>query len=222
MTDKQKLRKAAEKAGKDKWQAKKINGDFFVIRHGSYTRQYGYTMYQPIAEIDDKPVRDFVALANPATVLLLLDELEAIKHKSDIYDMLREDYNIKGSLAEFVDCQVKRITELEEENAYFKKRFKELDLFFGKNILVMQAAIIEWRATGNAKNALVWIYNALFGPGELPSEDEKDAQAYFNREYAPIDKELMELHQWFYECQKREKVKRAAGISVKGERDEKP
>ncbi|HAY0571847.1 TPA: ead/Ea22-like family protein, partial [Escherichia coli] len=68
---------AAEKAGEDKWQAKKINGDFFVIRHGSYTRQHGYTSYQPIAEIDCKPVRDFVAKANPATVLELLDELEA-------------------------------------------------------------------------------------------------------------------------------------------------
>lgn len=71
------LREAAEKAGEDKWQAKKINGDFFVIRHGSYTRQHGYTSYQPIAEIDCKPVRDFVAKANPATVLELLDELEA-------------------------------------------------------------------------------------------------------------------------------------------------
>ncbi len=75
--DYQALREAAVKAGEDKWQAKKINGDFFVIRHGSYTRQHGYTSYQPIAEIDCKPVRDFVAKANPATVLALLDELEA-------------------------------------------------------------------------------------------------------------------------------------------------
>lgn len=75
--DYQALREAAVKAGEDKWQAKKINGDFFFIRHGSYTRQHGYTSYQPIAEIDCKPVRDFVAKANPATVLALLDELEA-------------------------------------------------------------------------------------------------------------------------------------------------
>ncbi|EIZ9552473.1 ead/Ea22-like family protein, partial [Escherichia coli] len=53
----------------------------FVIRHGSYTRQHGYTSYQPIAEIDCKPVRDFVAKANPATVLELLDELEAAKKR---------------------------------------------------------------------------------------------------------------------------------------------
>lgn len=79
--DYQALREAAEKAGEDKWQAKKINGDFFVIRHDSYTRQHGYTSYQPIAEIDCKPVRDFVAKANPATVLALLDELEAAKKR---------------------------------------------------------------------------------------------------------------------------------------------
>ncbi|HDD8788347.1 TPA: ead/Ea22-like family protein [Escherichia coli] len=62
--DYQALRDVAVKAGKDKRQAKKINGDFFVIRHGS-------------AEIDCKPVRDFIAKANPATVLALLGELEA-------------------------------------------------------------------------------------------------------------------------------------------------
>ncbi|MCE1231322.1 ead/Ea22-like family protein [Enterobacter cloacae complex sp. BZL2001] len=75
--DKRALRGAAEKAGSDKWQAKKINGDFYVIRNGSYEKQYGITSYQPIAEIENKQVRDYVAAANPATVLALLDELEA-------------------------------------------------------------------------------------------------------------------------------------------------
>lgn len=75
--EKRALREAAEKAGSDKWQAKKINGDFYVIRNGSYEKQHGFTSYQPIAEIEHKPVRDFVAAANPATVLALLDELEA-------------------------------------------------------------------------------------------------------------------------------------------------
>ncbi|HAY0092961.1 TPA: ead/Ea22-like family protein [Escherichia coli] len=87
--DYQALREAAEKAGEDKWQAKKINGDFFVIRHGSYTRQHGYTSYQPIAEIDCKPVRDFVAKANPATVLALLDERE----RNQQYIKLRDQEN---------------------------------------------------------------------------------------------------------------------------------
>lgn len=79
--DKRALREAAEKAGSDKWQAKKINGDFYVIRNGSYEKQYGITSYQPIAEIEHKPVRDYVAAANPSAVLALLDELEAAEKR---------------------------------------------------------------------------------------------------------------------------------------------
>ncbi len=109
--------------------------------------------------------------ASPEAVLALLDELETAE---------------------------KRNAELQSENAYIRNRNKELDLLIGKNILVMQAAIIEWQATGDAKNGLAWIYNTLFGPGELPDESEKDAQAYFDRKYAPIDEELMALHKWFW------------------------
>ncbi|HCP9982440.1 TPA: ead/Ea22-like family protein [Escherichia coli] len=130
----------------------------------------------------------FIAAANPPTVLALLDELEAAE---------------------------KRNAEIQRENAYICNRHKELDLLIGKNILVMQAAIIEWQATGDAKNGLSWIYNTLFGPGELPDESEKDAQAYFDRKYAPIDEELMALHKWFWEQSEAERA--AAGIGVKGE-----
>lgn len=101
----------------------------------------------------------------------------------------------------------KQNAELKDENEYIRKRFKEADLLFGKNLLVMQAAIIEWQGTGDARKGLAWIFNTLLGPGELPSEDEKDAQAYFDREYAPLDKELMELHQWFWERHKRNESK---------------
>lgn len=130
----------------------------------------------------------FIATANPTTVLALLDELEAAE---------------------------KRNAELQSESAYIRNRHKELDLLIGKNILVMQAAIIEWQATGDAKNGLAWIYNTLFGPGELPDEAEKDAQAFFDRKYAPIDEELMALHKWFWEQSEAERT--AAGIGVKGE-----
>ncbi|MGK0740093.1 hypothetical protein ACSFCT_25655 [Yokenella regensburgei] len=101
-----------------------------------------------------------------------------------------------------LEAKDKRIAELECENEYIRKRFKEADRLFGKNLLVMQAAIIDWRTTSDAKNGMAWIFNTLLGPGELPSEDEKDAQAYFDREYAPIDEELMELHKWFWERNK--------------------
>ncbi|KEL81714.1 prophage domain protein [Citrobacter freundii] len=105
--------------------------------------------------------------------------------------------------------------ELAAENAYIRNRYKELDLLIGKNILIMQAAIIEWQATGDAKSGLAWIYNTLFGPGELPDEAEKDAQVYFDRKYTPIDEELLALHKWFWEQSEAERS--AAGIGVKGE-----
>ncbi|EPN7556362.1 ead/Ea22-like family protein [Salmonella enterica subsp. enterica serovar Sandiego] len=93
--DKRALREAAEKAGKDKWQAKKINGDFYVIRSGSYIKQCGITSFQPIAEIDHKPVRDFVAMVNPATTLALLDENLQLQREKDAIEAvalaLRDD-----------------------------------------------------------------------------------------------------------------------------------
>lgn len=111
----QALREAAVKAGKDKWQAKKINGDFFVIRHGSYTRQHGYTSYQPIAEIGCKPVRDFVARANPATVLALLDERERNQQYIKRRDQENEDIALTvGKLRVELEAAKKRIAELEK------------------------------------------------------------------------------------------------------------
>ncbi|MDZ0373575.1 ead/Ea22-like family protein [Klebsiella pneumoniae] len=184
----QSLKAAAENAGADCWQAKKISGDFYVIRKGSYKRECGYTTYQPIAEIDHKPTRDYVAMANPANILALVEALEKAQQRN---------------------------AELEAQNEYIRKRYQQLDLLIGKNILVMQAAIIEWQATGDAKNGLAWIYNTLFGPGELPDEAEKDAQAYFDRKYAPLDEELMALHKWFWEQSEAERA--AAGIKVEAE-----
>lgn len=49
------------------------------------------------------------------------------QQKAEVYDMLREDYGIKGSLADFVDWQAKRITELEAENASLNKLVSEQD-----------------------------------------------------------------------------------------------
>lgn len=119
------------------------------------------------------------------------------------------------ALVEALEKAQQRNAELEAQNEYIRKRYQQLDLLIGKNILVMQAAIIEWQATGDAKNGLAWIYNTLFGPGELPDEAEKDAQAYFDRKYAPLDEELMALHKWFWE--QREAERAAAGIKVEAE-----
>lgn len=77
----QSLKAAAENAGADCWQAKKISGDFYVIRKGSYKRECGYRTYQPIAEIDHKPTRDYVAMANPANILALVEALEKAQQR---------------------------------------------------------------------------------------------------------------------------------------------
>lgn len=137
-----------------------------------------------------------------------------IDHEMAITDYALQAAGTVDELVAALESAEKRNAKLQSENAYIRNRFKELDLLIGKNILVMQAAIIEWQATGDAKSGLAWIYNTLFGPGELPDESEKDAQAYFNRKYAPIDEKLMELHKWFWE---QSEAERAAGIRIKGE-----
>ncbi|EHL7210894.1 ead/Ea22-like family protein [Escherichia coli] len=145
----------------------------------------------------------------------LLDELDEKQQYIKRRDQENEDIALTvEKLRVELEAAEKRNAKLQSENAYIRNRYKELDLLIGKNILVMQAAIIEWQATGDAKSGLAWIYNTLFGPGELPDESEKDAQAYFNRKYAPIDEKLMELHKWFWEQSEAERV---AGIRIKGE-----
>ncbi|OJH26003.1 ead/Ea22-like family protein [Enterobacter kobei] len=176
--DKLALREAADAANKSSWG-----------RWESYHPHKGARGYEvkvgvkAVAQHCLKVDSVFIAAANPATVLALLDELEAAE---------------------------KRIAELTGENEYIRKRFKEADLLFGKNLLVMQAAIIEWQGTGDARKGLAWIYNTLWGPGELPDEAEKDAQAYFDRKYAPLDEELMALHRWFWEQSEAERAAAAA------------
>ncbi|GDK26109.1 hypothetical protein BvCmsNSNP026_01752 [Escherichia coli] len=166
-------------------------------------------------QMEQQANAEFIAAASPATVLALLDERERNQQYIKSRDQENEEIALTvGKLRVELEAAEKRNAKLQSENAYIRNRFKELDLLIGKNILVMQAAIIEWQATGDAKSGLAWIYNTLFGPGELPDESEKDAQAYFNRKYAPIDEKLMELHKWFWE---QSEAERAAGIRIKGE-----
>ncbi|EFF5464043.1 TPA: ead/Ea22-like family protein [Escherichia coli] len=157
----------------------------------------------------------YIAAFNPEVVQALLDERERNQQYIKRRDQENEDIALTvGKLRVELEAAEKRNAKLQSENTYIRNRHKELDLLIGKNILVMQAAIIEWQSTGDAKSGLAWIYNTLFGPGELPDESEKDAQAYFNRKYAPIDEKLMALHKWFWE---QSEAERAAGICIKGE-----
>ncbi|HBW1841696.1 TPA: ead/Ea22-like family protein [Klebsiella quasipneumoniae subsp. quasipneumoniae] len=173
----QSLKAAAEKATQGNWRAFQYHDGRCGIGGGHHDE------IMVCEHISKERPHDamFIALANPANVLALVEALE----------------------------------KAQAENEYIRKRYQQLDLLIGENILVMQAAIIEWQATGDAKNGLAWIYNTLFGPGELPDEAEKDAQAYFDRKYAPLDEELMALHKWFWEQSEAERA--AAGIKVEGE-----
>ncbi|HAG5747033.1 TPA: ead/Ea22-like family protein [Escherichia coli] len=251
--DYQALREKAEKATKGSY----IVGHTSVNQHGNLTGVFVCQKWkgEPGGVIAECHVNcliesdaqayanaEFIAEANPATVLALLDEQERNQQYIKRRDQENEDIaltvgklrvELEAAENNLIDseCHVaeleealrdkqalleaseKRNAKLQSENAYIRNRYKELDLLIGKNILVMQAAIIEWQATGDAKSGLAWIYNTLFGPGELPDESEKDAQAYFNRKYAPIDEKLMALHKWFWE---QSEAERAAGIRIKG------
>lgn len=196
-----------------------------------YKSVWGIARYSKAVEAREK----FHELVTPANVIVLVEALEKAQQRIDelendevrqrlanaehqLYMAELAKHNLKASRkAQFRKRRAaeKRIAELEAQNEYIRKRYQQLDLLIGKNILVMQAAIIEWQATGDAKNGLAWIYNTLFGPGELPDEAEKDAQAYFDRKYAPLDEELMALHKWFWEQSEAERA--AAGIKVEAE-----
>lgn len=138
-----------------------------------------------------------------------LSRLTMEVHSDELRIVASEVESYTDELIAALEAAEKRISELESDNAYIRNRHKELDLLIGKNILVMQAAIIEWQGTGDARKGLAWIYNTLFGPGELPDEAEKDAQAYFDRKYAPLDEELMNLHRWLWEQSEAERAAEA-------------
>lgn len=108
----QSLKAAAEKATQGNWRAFQYhdgrcgiggghNAEIMVCEHISKERPHDAM---------------FIALANPANVLALVEALEKAKAKADIYDMLRDDYGLREKgvgLADFVDWQAKRIAELE-------------------------------------------------------------------------------------------------------------
>ncbi|ECZ5207609.1 ead/Ea22-like family protein [Salmonella enterica subsp. enterica serovar Derby] len=85
--DKQALRQKAVKAGGEEWQSRKMPGpagEYTVIVKGSLEKHPGWTTCRPVAdEVIDKKTMDFIAAANPATVLALLDELEHYKSREE-------------------------------------------------------------------------------------------------------------------------------------------
>lgn len=86
------------------------------------------------------------------------------------------------------DCEK---VEKDLERAHM--RIREMDLLFGRYILAMRSALIEQEHGKGAEAAMAWIFNSLYGPGQLPPEDETDAQAYFDREIKPVDEAMQQV-----------------------------
>lgn len=124
-----------------------------------------------------------------------------VKHEDykallDERDRLRED---RDSQQRVCIAEMEKVNQLRAEAEALKKgaeragmRIKELDLLFGRYLLAMKAAVIDADQRGD-EEGMRWIYNSLAGPGELPAEDEIDAQAFFDREIKPINDAMAEL-----------------------------
>lgn len=95
--DKQALLKIAEIVDREEWDVLD-NGDdeYQVIVSGSLERGATYRSYRPVAnEIPEQEIAAFIAAANPATVLALLDENIQLQREKDAMEAvalaLRDD-----------------------------------------------------------------------------------------------------------------------------------
>lgn len=234
--DKQALLKIAESVDREEWDVLD-NGDdeYQVIVSGSLERGATYRSYRPVAnEIPEQEIAAFIAAANPATVLALLDENIQLQRGKDAMEAvalaLRDDMRdarekleaaerriaeLDKRLIEYAGIATReahRVAELEDENEYVRWRFRESDLLFAMLLITMRAAVIEKEHGEGDRAAMDWIINRLAGPGEFAPESETDAQAYFNRESEIIDSEFSACMDFFM---KRNERLRATGIKVK-------
>ncbi|HIE9159877.1 hypothetical protein [Klebsiella variicola] len=77
-------------------------------------------------------------LRNFDTVVLNEDEALALVEALERKEEQRANwFQMAQKLGEDLDAAEKRNTELEEQNEYNLKRYQQLDLLIGKNILVM-------------------------------------------------------------------------------------
>lgn len=88
---------------------------------------------------------------------------------------------------------IARLRAAEADAKLARKRVEELDLLFGRYLLAMKASVVEAENGRGYEAAMQWIINSLAGPGEMPPEDEPDAQAFFDREIEPINDAMAEL-----------------------------
>lgn len=201
------LKKLAEAATPGPWQAYDTHG-----------RRCVESMQKEAYVVQERPSKqwlkdsEFIAAANPSAVLVLIAENERLKReeKNDkiAYKAVIER---QEELRAEIECQSLQFKEwqashhsnyckaaderdqLKAENEVARMRIKELDLLFGRYILAMRAAVIEEEHGMGATGGMIWIYNSLVGPGELPPESETLAQAYFDREVVAIDDGMQEV-----------------------------
>lgn len=90
--DKQELRNIAQSVASDEWMViDDGNDEYQVIVSGSLEDGGIYRSYQSVANgVANRKTADFIAAFNPATVLALLDELEAQKLTAAATDVLAE------------------------------------------------------------------------------------------------------------------------------------
>jgi hypothetical protein len=93
---------------------------------------------------------------------------------------------------------VSEIAKLTAELRHASMQIKELDLMFGRHLVAMRSAVIEQERGKGVEVAMVWIFNTLSAPGQLPPEDATDAQAYFDKEIEPIDAGMQQVMALFH------------------------
>ncbi|WP_370610941.1 ead/Ea22-like family protein [Klebsiella aerogenes] len=108
------LKAAAEKAGIEKWQVKRNGpGEYGVMVKGSLVKRSGWSTHRPVAdEVVDKNTADFIAQANPANILTLVEAFEKAQAENTAGAAgMAESYETTISMLKT------RIAELEESHA---------------------------------------------------------------------------------------------------------
>ncbi|MFZ4825676.1 hypothetical protein ACL6MW_28715 [Pseudomonas putida] len=140
-----------------------------------------------VAECEDQPeIADEHAEAADALWLHM--------HCHTILGLIEEIERLTEQNANLLECRSAVNAAVARENEALRMQAKELDLTFGRYLLGMRAAVIEWQQGRGADAAMQWIWNGLAGPGELPPEEETQAQAYFDREVVKIEEGLEEVY----------------------------
>ncbi|EPM0504274.1 ead/Ea22-like family protein [Klebsiella aerogenes] len=114
----QSLKAAAEKSGVEKWQVKRSGpGEYEVIVKGSLVKRNGWSTYRPVTEgVVDKKTADFIALANPANILALVEALEKAQQQNI------SDFEIKARLCKESNSLHDRLREAEKRIAELESR----------------------------------------------------------------------------------------------------